>query len=320
MNSTQTTIQSAIETLARETGRWVTNSLPDLTGYIEFEFTAEQFALAQSIISGANLGPSLEDSVSFLVARECQLHEEASGNDEEHGCYALGNSYCSSGWTFLNEQEMAAEKSALCLWYETTSGTILVHLVSPEGSHGFWVYLPEARKWGTHYTELSRVAAGMTRDQYDRWYNSYCLGDEKLPDYAEWADWHNAKMVPLGFKPMITGEQLAMDRQIDKALQYVHGDWAQKYGIATHISALLGYGDAFFASEPKPGKTLKGRERLEQAALVLKDLEQATANWKALLGQWTAEDGISSEDYLTCEDEDYEDYDGDETDLDFDEE
>lgn len=316
-----TSISAAIETLTQETGRWVTNTLPQVDGCIVFEFSSEQFQLAQKIVSGASLGPDLEGSVAFLVAREDRFHEEATGNEEANGYYGLGNNYCSSGWRFVRGEDVAEEgeevSDTLYLWYETTRGTVLCHAVACNGQENFSIYLPKSREMGNHHYELARVKAGMTDEQYARWYNSHCLGNDKIPDYAEWAEFHNEKLVQLGFKPMVTGAQLALDRQIDSALKYVYGEWAQEYGIGPSLSALLGYGDSFFACEPRPGTPLTGKPRIEKATYVLRQLEEATLRWRSLVETWSSSGDL--EDYE--EDlEDYEDYEVNDEELDFDEE
>jgi hypothetical protein len=285
-------VNQATDRLADGTGRWVINGLPTIDEIEGFSFTREQFALVQHVIwnsEPSSLGESLEGSISFLLEREIYLQGQADNSE-----YGHPGSYCSSGWEY--------QEQTLYFWYETTSGTIMLHSWK-EGEEIFGVYLPSERKGGKHYTELTRVKAGMTKDQYDRWYNSYCLGDDKIPDYAEWAEWHNTHMAPLGFERMITGEQLLRDRQIRRALKYAHGKWAQEYGLGTRISALLGYGDAFFASKPRPGSVLQGAKMQEQASLVLKDLEEATQKWRDLMAEWGCEPTVQDRH---DEDEDYE--------------
>jgi hypothetical protein len=217
-------IQSYVDRLQEGAGRWVVNAPSSSleARLISYKFTSEQFALGQSIVSGAELGPAAEDSIAFLEARESRLHGEAQGNAEEYGVYQLGSNYCSSGWFVDGE-------GVLFLWYETTSGTVLVHAIG-SSEEVFEILLPEHREMGCHHTVLARIAAGMTSDQYHRWYSNYL--DEKGADYAEEVEFHNAHLVPLGWEPMESLEERttrrSTERETKKALIAVERDADQE--------------------------------------------------------------------------------------------
>ncbi len=299
METTTMTVKTAIAQLAETLGetQWVSHTLPfpDPESYKQWAFSREQFLLAQKIVSGANLGPDLEGSISFLEARRDRLHEQAQGNWEDYGVYQLGNSYCQSGWQEYTDDE---GEEFLFFWYETTSGTLLFHQVS-EQQENWGIYLPKSRKGGLHDRELTRVQLGMTSEQYQRWYNSDCLGDDKIPDYSEWAKWHNEHMVPEGWPPMLNGEQFLLDRRIHRILMDVHGDWAEEFGIGKAIKSLIN----FCPNCEGMGTPPKGSDRLRFAKSVLKDLEDTATRWRNLMAEWKEEpdevdyDG-PEEDYL----------------------
>lgn len=286
MKPTTYAVESAIKTLSSQVGYWVGNDEYEVEDDIAFHFTSDQFALAQRIISGASLGPTLEDSVRFLVDREDHFNEEAEGCD-------VGE-YCSSGW-FTSDFEEGT--NALFLWYQTTSGTILSHAVALDGSEEeFFVFLPRSRKRGFHHQQLAYIQTGMTSEQHNRWYNS---GEKDA--YAELASFHNTHLVPLGFEPMFTGEQNITKGQIEATLRYLHGDWAKAYGVEGLASSIVGpAGEAQFP--------LKGGRRMEKANAVLKHLEETLVQWRSLIAEWSLEpdetpDYEEYEDYCGCDEE-----------------
>lgn len=57
--------------------------------------------------------------------------------------------------------------------------------------------------------------------------------------YGEEAAWWNENMVPLGYEAMETLDYRKLENRFDSALQYVHGDWSQKYGIGETIKKAL---------------------------------------------------------------------------------
>jgi hypothetical protein len=310
--ATAMTVKAAIAQLTANLGKtqWVSHALPapDPELYKQWAFSREQFLLAQEIVSGASLGPDLEGSINFLEARRDRLHEEAQGNWEDHGVYQLGNSYCQSGWQEYTDDE---GEEFLLFWYETTSGTLLFHQIS-EQQENWGIYLPKSREGGRHDRELTRVHLGMTSEQYHRWYNSDCLGDNKIPDYSEWAGWHNEHMVPEGWPPMLNGEQFLLQRRIDRALGYIHGDWSQDYGIGHKIAEIIDFHPKRVQVAGYPSKAASKSERLRLGRSILEDLERAATQWAELLSSWQAEPGPveteyegSGEDYIYEEDCDY---------------
>jgi hypothetical protein len=301
--ATAMTVKAAIAQLTANLGetQWVSHALPfpDPDLYKQWSFSREQFLLAQEIVSGASLGPETIGSINFLEARRDRLHKEAWRNEEEYGVYHLGNSYCQSGWQEYTDDE---GEEFLTFWYETTSGTLLFHQIS-EQQENWGVYLPRSREGGRHDLELTRVHLGMTSEQYHRWYNSDCLGDNKIPDYSEWAEWNNEHMVPEGWPPMLNGEQFLMDRRIRRVLMDVHGDWAKDYGIGNAIKSLIN----FCPNCEGMGTPPKGSDRLRLAESVLKDLEDTATRWRNLMSEWKGESVEEQPDEV--------DYDGPEEDY-----
>jgi hypothetical protein len=142
---------------------------------------------------------------------------------------------------------------------------------------------------------------------WKRWYNSDCL-EGKETEYGEWADFHNANMVPLGYEPMLTKEQEVLRKEFDEALQYVYGDWAKEYGIGKEISNLIGKGfpGGRYYSPPAEGKVA----RILFNSVQLR-LEKALEEWKELKGKLYPDFFLEEKEpysELAGEEEEYEDY------------
>ena len=311
MTTEAMTIDQAYDQLT-ELGAWVRNEqmpgLADLYGkYRVFEVTTDQFQTIQQIVSGARFGETLEESVDFLEGREWMLHEEADENDT----YQLNYPHCSSGF-------FKFESGFLSLWYETTSGTLLSQWfkVRDEGlSTSFEVCIPHERCLkgkGNHHYEIVRVISGMTLEMYQRWNNSSSiLGKET--DYDEMSRFHNEKMVPNGWAPIKTLQQLKMTRDINHALRHVYGTSGLERGIGEQIRSILGPDGEFNAGMSRP--CLSGANRLLKAEEILSELETATARFKQVCEKWADESGLSFADFRRTPDEDCDDYKGDETDF-----
>jgi hypothetical protein len=180
-------MQVAINLEFIQSAKFVTNGLPwetDLSdNYKTWEFTADQFSLAQ-VICGSKLSGDFAQNVEFLRDRENELSAEAEENYNDHGYYGLSFPHCRSG-LFIDQDFSIA-------WYETTSGTI--YAVSFEGNEAtlYAVYLPldRATPQGCHHRHLMYVANGMTEEQYKDWYDNY--RDDKEDSYSEQVGFHNS--------------------------------------------------------------------------------------------------------------------------------
>jgi hypothetical protein len=204
----------------------------NIEDYVGWEFDWTQFQAAQGTCSGANLGPTAVDSLSWIIQRDNELEDD-------------GYDYCRFGvWE--------TEEEGTHYWYETTSGTILIHSFV-NGEDTYSVYLPESRLGGNHNKELDYAKQGRTLEQYNQWYNAYLFLEERAEDYDEESTWHNTHMVELGYEPMLTLEQFRLKCQLDDIFQYFHGRWADSYGLAKDINILLGSSECFFKTDPKPG-------------------------------------------------------------------
>lgn len=172
---------------------WVSkDALPNISKSISFEMTWEQFQLVQGACSGASFSSDPAKSIQFLADREKRLGGEASEQEE----YGLQD-YCSSGFRMV--------EGWIHLWYETTRGTVLCQIVGPAGEVGYKVHLPERRGKGYHRSIIDAALAGQTLDMYQRWYNAYMFDEER---YAEQVAWHLKNMVPLGYPPLSSWEEI----------------------------------------------------------------------------------------------------------------
>jgi len=121
-----------------------------------------------------------------------------------------------------------------------------------------------------------------------RWHNASAnIGEPGGYEiYAEFSQWHNENMVPLGYEAVITAPQRLRERHINAALGSIHGEWAERYHIGCMIAAMLGHGNGFgvVPGSPVPPADLpSAKDTRSYADLILGYLEEAVENWKALI-------------------------------------
>lgn len=185
---------------------FASSTVPNLdpSSYIKYELTWEQFFQVQPLISSADFGETIEQSIAFFQERSSRLNQEAEANEETYG-YGLYNQYCSYGFS------TETEGGVLTLWYQTTSGTILVHRSSNEFNK-FIVYLPVGRKLGYHNSHLDAIVAGRTAEQCSRWEHLHS-GFFTPEVYSEFSQFHNKNLAPLGYEPVMTLEERLKERE-----------------------------------------------------------------------------------------------------------
>ena len=179
---------------------WGSTATPEWLGreLITAPLSIEGFLTFQEACSGSVFGVSLTETLDWLYAHDQQLHEEALGHDEYY-CLPMG--YCRFG--------VYQDQGFTLIWYETTSGTILTQKWVNEEVQCY-VGVPPHREHGFHHSVLLLSEAGMTRDLYQRWYNSHV---SDLGIYAEKVAFHNPILIREGFDPLPTVEELIAERE-----------------------------------------------------------------------------------------------------------
>jgi len=279
MTATQaTTIESAAALLAASP--WCWKEIPLLEGSAVFELTAEQFEAAQIRLANSYLGGSLDASVAFLMSRVQELDDAAAALKASGDSYQLP--VCNSRFGF------EVRWHSICLWYRTSEGTILCHAVDADGSQEFLIVLPPNRLDGFDRMFIDAAMCGRTEEMGTRWHNAGMQIAEPggYEIYAEFSQWHNANMVPLGYEAVMTAPQRLREGHINAALGNIHGEWAEKYHIGCMIAAMLGHGNGFgvVPGSPVPPADLpSAKESLRYAAAILADLKDAVQKWEGLI-------------------------------------
>jgi len=282
-------VKTAVSILNTEKPFLCMEEIPDIEGYKTWSLTWCQFRQLQGIISGAGFGETLQENIDFFIGRGVYLYSQV---DESGPMHYPAMGYCNYGYLM--------DDDSLHMWYETTRGTILS--ISTNGDETFYqVHLPEDRLGGFHHREIDYVLSGRTSEQYERWYNCQCF-DDRETEYREYSEFHNRHMVPRGYAKVHNLEEFKISRQIDNAIQCVHGDWSTKYGIGPNIDKIIG-----FDYKIKPS----AEEKKEAAAAVLRELEQAAERWQKLLNEWGIDENTLNQYEYYDDDDDaeaYEDY------------
>jgi hypothetical protein len=256
----------------------------NIEDYVGWEFDWTQFQAAQGTCSGANLGPTAVESLAWIIQRDNELEDDGYG-------------YCRFGvWE--------TEEEGTHYWYETTSGTILIHSFV-NGEDTYSVYLPKSREGGLHHSQLDYAKQGRTLEMYHRWYNSYLFIDERAEDYAEQATWHNEHMVELGYDPMLTLEQFKLKSELDGIFRYFHGSWADDCGLAKDINVLLGSSDCFFKTEPKPDSPIAHGELRNKTLKSIQHRLKESLEGLEILIEGSKHESDEYEDYYGADEEDY---------------
>ena len=281
-------IEEMVLRLRKSTGVWVScDSTWMLKGmkYTRWDLDRDQFLLCQDILSDSGIGSCLEDNVRFLEARENRLEEEFIKSrgirvNDQNGSVNKP-SYCRSGWKL-------PLSSYLSVWYENTNGTIFCHSIfsSSKSEDCYSVYVPQESskpEQGGDHMQIRRVASGMTKDQYERWRDcGFHSGSEGDNDYTELATFHNLHLVPQGWEPMKTLQQLQITRRTEQCIKSIHGSWSDTFGIGDNIRKIVGL----------PGdnqSTLVGDDQLKESQEVLKKLRKALCQWEKLHLEWGEE-------------------------------
>lgn len=297
-------IKSAIQLL--KDVPFLSQANPMATGkYKTFEgLTLEQFLAIQPEVSGCEFTESFEGSVNFMIARGDRLGAEADQNEENGNGYGLG-AYCSFGYSLFDpdpdpdlEEGDPGSYPTLYLWYETTSGTLLLQGLNetPDGPVVDWhVLLPIERSEGNHRKSIDYAIAGRTREMQQEWHNAYLRTDtfNGAREYDEESTFHNLHMVPIGYEAMPTLVQYQRISSLNEALRSVHGQWATDYGIGEQVSDLVNENGC---SAPK-GKVPGQAETHQLLSVVLASLNEAAFGIQAMLDENGWQCTESQEDY-----------------------
>ena len=263
-------INEAVNRLAISGQTWVENKPFELETncYAYFWLSREQFLVFQDIVSSSVccLGKDIESSVKFFEEREKLLNKNPINRD--------GTPNCSCGWYIWN----IGNKSNITFWYEIYEGSVLLYSYGEHPTDGetFRVFIREDAQGesSSDLKDIKMIQAGMTLEQYNRW--KYLFDDE---DYEEWATFHNKHIVPHGWKPMKTGNQIILEGEIFDCIEPL-GDLSLNLGIGAVIDLILGPDGEIDPVTQDPRPMLSGEAFLIQSESILSKLKEATHRYE----------------------------------------